>query len=1168
MAVQYRDFFGQIVALSALPTTTVTGGPGDEPVLGTDGADLLIGGGGGRILVGGLGDDTYRIQSPNDQVVEGAGAGVDTVQVSGLKRFTLADHVENLFVTTKMSVTANDLDNLIVGDKNPQIFVGGAGNDVISGKGGADTFIFTPGSGYDVLTDFNGAQMDRVRVSDYGFHTLGEVTAAMTQVGADVVLQLSPTDAIKFLNKTIAGFQPSDFQLAYDAANLRLSFHDDFSGPLSFYDPASGSGVWNTNFSTGAQSGPREYTSHTLHNNDEQQIYVDPLFAGVGAAPLGLDPFSVDDGVLTITATATTDAEKQDLWFYNYQSGLLTTAKSFSQTYGYYEIRAQLPLGDGLWPAFWLLPASFASPPELDVVEQIGGTTAYFTSHSAVNGVNGGVAFVPDIDSQFHTYGVMWTNKDLLWYLDGKLAYAMATPADMDVPMYLLLNLAVGGNFPGDPDPSLASASMQIDYIHAYSIHASDGEDGDLAVTMDRSTVGATSKDAVGFKLTGLDEGARAVITFTDSLHAKVQVKAAGNGAWTADLSSLANGVITTSVAATEMNGEVAVGVAESLVIDPNADTGLTLSAPIAIGAGLKTHAAFTVAGIDPGRTATVTFTDSLFNTVQVTATADGVITADLTGLADGVIKGSLTQTDDAGAVLYGVKTKFNLDSTADQLGDLALSVAPVVNAQAATRLSFEILGLDRDAIAVVTFTDAAGHTAVVKANCNSAPFVNLAGLTDGPVTVSAAVLDDVGNTARSAPVTFTLDTTADGGEPLAFVGLPAAVDAYAKSYVPIALGGLDADATATATFTDSTGRTLSVDVPAAGGARVNLGGLEPGAIRVVVVATDAVGNVRQVEGALDLAPGVLELLDHSHVVIAGTAGGPMTGSAEDDLFVAGPGPDVIDGAAGSDTVSYDGAAAAVKVSIAPGGQKTLGSGIDRLTGVENLVGSAFGDTLKGDAAANVLLGADGSDSLKGMEGDDLLGGGAGDDTLTGGAGIDTASYFDARSGVAVDLGLTVAQDTGGAGNDKLSGIENLVGSRFGDRLLGSSHANQLDGGAGDDVLVGGRGADILVGGDGADLFTFGALVETKVTAPDRIVDFSAAEHDRIDLSQIDASKQTLADDAFTLVDQFTRSAGQLIQTASGDGYLVQGDVNGDGVADFALLVEHHARLLASDFIL
>ena len=163
------------------------------------------------------------------------------------------------------------------------------------------------------------------------------------------------------------------------------------------------------------------------------------------------------------------------------------------------------------------------------------------------------------------------------------------------------------------------------------------------------------------------------------------------------------------------------------------------------------------------------------------------------------------------------------------------------------------------------------------------------------------------------------------------------------------------------------------------------------------------------------------------------------------------------------------GANAGGYVSYAAGiiGGFTIANGVV----IENATGGSGNDTLTGNNAANVLTGGSGNDSLAGGDGNDTLQGGVGNDVLRGDGGTDTASYAGAASGVVVNLALTSAQVTGGAGTDTLTRIENLTGSDYADTLSGSTLANRIEGGQGHDILTGGAGADTLLGGDGNDRF-------------------------------------------------------------------------------------------------
>src|SRR5206468_2525137 len=118
----------------------------------------------------------------------------------------------------------------------------------------------------------------------------------------------------------------------------------------SFTSSPNGTSGWQTSFYFGGR---------TLSSNGEQQYYSD--------SSVGVNPFAVANGVLDITASP--GANPGALW---YNSGLITTEGMFSQTYGYFEMRAKLPAGQGMWPAFWLLPSDKSWPPELDVLEAFG----------------------------------------------------------------------------------------------------------------------------------------------------------------------------------------------------------------------------------------------------------------------------------------------------------------------------------------------------------------------------------------------------------------------------------------------------------------------------------------------------------------------------------------------------------------------------------------------------------------------------------------------------------------------------------------------------------------------------------------------------------------------------------------------------------------------------
>jgi len=245
-----------------------------------------------------------------------------------------------------------------------------------------------------------------------------------------------------------------------DGRALQLTFADEFN---SFHRWDGAKGVWRTRFRDGAD--PNPFALRTLFGNKERQLYVDPDLPLRGRP---LNPFVVHDGRLDIVAEPAPAAVADQLHGFRYISGLITTQPSFSQTYGYFEMRAKLPLGKGIWPAFWLLPADQSWPPEIDVMECIGVPEVYATAHSRA------MAQVPTTKVQidpdaYHTFAVSWDPKELIWFLDGRETKRQPTPPDMNKPMFMLANVAVGGAWPGDPDATTPfPARMSIDYIRAY----------------------------------------------------------------------------------------------------------------------------------------------------------------------------------------------------------------------------------------------------------------------------------------------------------------------------------------------------------------------------------------------------------------------------------------------------------------------------------------------------------------------------------------------------------------------------------------------------------------------------------------------------------------------------------------------------------------------------
>jgi beta-glucanase (GH16 family) len=182
----------------------------------------------------------------------------------------------------------------------------------------------------------------------------------------------------------------------------------------------------------------------------------------------------VQGGVLKIIAL------KENYMGSSYTSARLLSKGKYSFKYGRMEIRAKFPTGIGTWPAGWMMGdninnVGWPACGEIDVVEHLGRDlnkiygTLHYPGRSGGN-ADGNTIMIPDATTAFHTYSVEWSPASVKLYVDAQLFHTVTNSATLpfNQNFFILLNLAIGGNFGGAVDPALTSATYEIDYIRVY----------------------------------------------------------------------------------------------------------------------------------------------------------------------------------------------------------------------------------------------------------------------------------------------------------------------------------------------------------------------------------------------------------------------------------------------------------------------------------------------------------------------------------------------------------------------------------------------------------------------------------------------------------------------------------------------------------------------------
>ena len=227
---------------------------------------------------------------------------------------------------------------------------------------------------------------------------------------------------------------------------LALVWSEEFN-----VDGAPGSAKWGYDLGAGGWG------------NNEQQNYTNRL---QNAAVL--------NGVLKITAI------KESYNGSGYTSARLLSKDKFSFKYGKIEVRAKIPAGGGTWPAIWMLGSNISTVSwpgcgEIDIMEHVGNNlnkiygTLHHPGHSGGN-ADGGTIIIPDATTAFHDYIVEWSASSIKFYVDTQLFYTFANNGSLpfNQNFFIILNMAMGGNFGGVIDPAFTTATMEVDYVRVY----------------------------------------------------------------------------------------------------------------------------------------------------------------------------------------------------------------------------------------------------------------------------------------------------------------------------------------------------------------------------------------------------------------------------------------------------------------------------------------------------------------------------------------------------------------------------------------------------------------------------------------------------------------------------------------------------------------------------
>ncbi len=952
-----------------------------------------------------------------------------------------------------------------------------------------------------------------------------------------------------------------DAEMAIDLSKYTVVIDDNFD-QLNEYDDVSG--VWST-------TSRRE----NLVTNGPESVFVSDKTKTSDGKGVGLNPIEVKDGVLHIKSglipeanmAAVNDAlalanQENYIGKSKYYTGMITTAETWAQTYGYFEIRAQIPEGKGHWPAFWLGPAGEGWPPEIDVFEAYGRgvdkktgadntfTTAVFfdqfdTNGNATQDVNiknpyaeGGAAspivkkngggeqyvftdktnamtdFGADIYDEFWTWSMEWTPETITFYF-GKDSnslveiYKTPTPQDLNSPMVILANDQIGSTFGWNPVTGYDHLTFaegndfKIDYIKVLTLNP------DQELKAAAGAVGADLVDKHGTTTIRDTTGNDRIVSGTGQDHIHLS-----GGADTVFIDRGVDGKIISGF-----------GKDDRIVLE-----GFSFDGAYGAMARLTQNGSdvWLINGAAPANPQTIVFKDKLVsdftdanievrwsttpniwainthNSARLSDTdGDNIVTAVPTG----------SKMTDAQGVASGIKTLVG-SAVGDQyfVYSSSTKIVEKANGGVDTVYAWRDYVLPDHVENLVNPVVRDGQKLTGNALGN-----RLEGFTGSEIFEGGKGDDLIVSGGGADRLIYNPgdghDTVVgfDGDDVVELRGFRFA--SFAELQKRLTVSGsdvlLDLGTNQSITFRDTSLSALQQKsfVFELGATNVVGTGIDP--FYKPSVSSNNSSYVPPPGGkpTTPTEPKPTEPTPTDPTPTEPTKPGNQTqlieGSSVADVINAkGTGSVTIKGYGGDDVLR---GAAGNDVLLGHGGNDVLVGNL----GDDTLDGGDGNDRLSGGAGNDVLLGGAGRDQLYGDAGDDKLDGGDGDDRLFGGLGNDQLAGGQGNDNLLGGAGNDILDGGngddrlfGGLGNDVLyggSGRDMLQGEAGNDKLYGGDGNDVLRGGAGDDILDGGAGSDLMLGGAGADRFVISASDKGSF---DTVRDFSRAEGDRIDLSQ------------------------------------------------------------------